>query len=40
MDDPVGLTPQERERTHVVELEDIPESWSNLGKLWALLYSK
>lgn len=25
MDDPVGLTPQERERTHVVELEDIPE---------------
>lgn len=28
MDDPVGLTPQERERTHVVELEDIPEKTS------------
>ena len=26
MDDPVGLTPRERERTHVVELEDIPET--------------
>jgi hypothetical protein len=27
-DDPVGSTPQEKGKTHVVELEDIPEKTS------------